>query len=63
MREKRSNIRIDFGNDGFIIEAELTMDGDMWFVGIGVNIQDGIYAFGESPMQAIWKFKDAFRNA
>jgi len=57
-----SNIVIDFGNDGFKINAELKMDGNMWCVGIGENIQDGLYVFNKYPLDAIWAFKDEFRN-
>ena len=57
-----NNIEIDFGNDGFKINAELKMDGNMWCVGIGANLQEGLYAFDSYPAYAIEKFKDAFRN-
>ena len=57
-----SNIEIDFGNDGFKIQAELKMDGDQWCVGVGVNLQEGLYSFADTPAQAITNFKDEFRN-
>jgi len=57
-----SNIEIDFGNDGFKIKAELKMDGDRWCVGISLNVQHGLYVFADTPYQAIFDFKDEFRN-
>jgi hypothetical protein len=57
-----NNIEIDFGNDGFKILAELKMDGNMWCVGVGENIQSGCYEFASTPMGAIFKFKDVMRN-
>jgi hypothetical protein len=57
-----NNIEIDFGNDQFKIQAELTIDGDQWCVGIGKNLYVGFHAFGDTPLQAITNFKDAFRN-
>ncbi len=57
-----NNIEIDFGNDGFKINAELKMDGDQWCVGVGVNLQEGLYSFADTPALAITKFKDEFRN-
>ena len=57
-----SNIEIDFGYDGFKIQAELKMDGDQWSVGIGSDIQQGLYAFDKTPAGAIESFKDEFRN-
>jgi len=59
----QNNIEIDFGNDGFKIQAVLQMDGNQWCVGVGDNLQQGLYEFGDTPMMAINKFKDAFRNA
>ena len=56
------NIDITFGNDGFTVKAELKMDGNQWCVGIGANIQEGIYAFDKSAPMAIMLFRDAFRN-
>ena len=57
-----NNIEIDFGNDGFKINAELKMDGDSWCVGVGVDLQQGLYSFADTPAQAISNFKDDFRN-
>jgi len=57
-----SNIEIDFGNDGFKIQAELKMDGDHWCVGIGIDLQQGLYAFDKTPAGAIALFKEEFRN-
>lgn len=57
-----NNIEIDFGNDGFRIQAELKMDGDQWCVGVGIDLQQGIYSFADTPAQAITDFKDDFRN-
>jgi len=57
-----NNIEIDFGNDGFKIQADLMMDGDQWCVGVGKNLQQGIYAFGDTPIETIINFKDEFRN-
>jgi hypothetical protein len=34
----------------------------MWCVGIGDNLQEGLYAFDKYPAGAIKKFKDEFRN-
>ena len=60
--KKMSNIEIDFGNDGFKIQAELKMDGDQWCVGVGLDLQQGLYAFADTPAQAIEDFKAEFRN-
>ena len=57
-----NNIEINFGNDEFKIQAELKMDGDMWSVGIGKDIQVGVYGEGHNPAEAIQCFKDNFRN-
>ena len=57
-----NNIEIDFGNAGFKINAELKLDGNMWCVGIGPNLQEGIYAFDNYPAYAIEKFKHEFIN-
>ena len=57
-----NNIEIDFGNDGFKIQAEIKMDGDKWCIGIGDNLQVGLYAFADTPAQAIVKFVDELRN-
>jgi len=57
-----NNIEIDFGNDGFKISAELKLDGNMWCVGIGLNLQEGLHAFDKYPATAIYNFKAAFRN-
>lgn len=57
-----NNIEIDFGNDGFKIQAELKMDGNQWCVGVGDNLQEGLYEFSYTPAGAIKEFKRAFRN-
>tara|TARA_R110002096_G_scaffold202758_2_gene387477 strand:+ start:2062 stop:2316 length:255 start_codon:yes stop_codon:yes gene_type:complete len=62
MKNNDNNIEIDFGNDNFKIQAKLKMDGDLWCVGIGSDLQRGLYAFDETPVGAIAAFKDRFRN-
>jgi len=57
-----NNIEIDFGNDGFKIQAELKMDGNQWCVGVGINLQEGLYGFGRTPIEAIENFKYDFRT-
>ncbi len=57
-----NNVEIDFGNNQFKINANLYMDGNAWSVGIGANLQEGCYGFGDSPLEAIEKFKDEMRN-
>lgn len=55
-------IIIDFGNDGFTIEAVLSKDGNNWCVLAGENLQDGIAGFGSQIWEAIADFKSNFRN-
>lgn len=57
-----NNIEIDFGSDGFKIQAELKMDGDQWCVGFSINSQEGLYAFDKTPAGAIAVFRDEFRD-
>ena len=57
-----SNIQIDFGNDGFVVLADIVQDQGQWWVGIGPDLQSGIHAFDPNPSRAITKFRDAFRN-
>ena len=57
-----NNVQIDFGNDGVVVLAELVVDGDQWCVGVGCDLQEGVYAFDPNPLAAISKFRDAFRN-
>lgn len=37
-------------------------DGNKWCVLYGKDLMDGIYAFGDTPEQAVIKFDDAFRD-
>jgi len=57
-----NKIYIDFGNDGYTVEAELKKDGNKWCVGIGDNLQVGVFGFGEQIWEAIAEFKSNFRN-
>jgi len=58
-----SKITIDFGNDGYTVEADLKKDGDKWCVMIGENLQVGVAGFGGQIWEAINQFKSNFRNA
>ena len=53
---------IDFGNDGYQVETTLTKDGDKWCVLYGENLQEGVSGFGGRIHEAIFEFKEAFRN-
>jgi len=55
-------IEIDFGNDGYKLNATLSKDGDMWCVLFGENLQNGVAGFGVSIWQAIDNFKIEFRS-
>lgn len=54
---------IDFGNDGYQVEAELKKDGNMWCVGVGEDLMVGVHGFGSQIWEAINEFKSEFRNA
>jgi hypothetical protein len=38
------------------------LDGNAWFVGIGANLQEGIYGFGDTPYLAILAFNKAMEK-
>jgi hypothetical protein len=59
----RAKINIDFGNDGYTVEADLKKDGDKWCVMIGDNLQEGVAGFGGQIWEAIADFKGSFRNS
>ena len=42
------------------LRAKIFLDGDKWCVLYGENIQEGISAFGDNPMNAVYKFNVAF---
>lgn len=55
-------VEVDFGNDGFKVDAMLYLKGNKWWVSIGDNLQESIHGFSENPLQAINNFKSEFRN-
>jgi hypothetical protein len=58
-----TKINIDFGNDGYTVEAELKRDGDKWCVGIGEDLMVGVHGFGGQIWEAVAAFKSNFRNS
>ena len=46
-----------------MLKPSLTLDGDMWCVLVGENLQEGICGFGKSPLLAIYEFNKNFRTA
>ena len=57
-----NKINIDFGNDGYTVEAELKKDGNLWCVMIGEDLMIGVAGFGRRIHEAISEFKVNFRN-
>ena len=53
---------VDFGDDGFKIEAVISRDGDEWCCLAGENLQEGIAGFGLTAQQAVQRFKANVRN-
>lgn len=53
---------VDFGHDGFKIEAEVCKDGNQWCCLAGEDLQSGIAGFGFTAAQAISDFKSSVRN-
>lgn len=39
-----------------LLKPKLSLDGDLWCVLLGDNMQEGVVAFGESPYLAILDF-------
>jgi hypothetical protein len=62
-KQAEKNIVIDFGNDGYQVDATLTKDGDKWCVLFGEDLIDGVAGFGGQIWEAIAEFKSNFRNA
>jgi len=58
-----SNIRIDFGNDNYTIDANLTKDGNQWCILLGPDLQTGVSGYGDTIWQAIAEFRDNVRNS
>ena len=55
-------VNIDFGNDGISLEVNISVDGNQYCALLGDDLQSGICGFGDTPMGAIWDFKNEFRN-
>ena len=57
-----TKITVDFGNDGYTIDANLQKDGNQWCILAGADLQVGIAGFGSTVPDAIYEFKTNFRN-
>ncbi len=44
------------------LRPRIFIDGDMWCVLYGENVQDGIAGFGESPRDAVYDFNKAWNR-
>lgn len=58
----KDKVQVDFGNDGYIVNASIYKDGNQWCVGIG-DFPTGVYGFGHTVGEAISDFKDLCRNS
>lgn len=56
------NAKVDFGNDGVVVDVVITKDGNKWCCLAGENLQVGIAGFGNTAQNAVQEFKANFRN-
>lgn len=54
-------VLIDFGNDGFKVNAHVSVEGDQWCCCAG-NFAEMPAGFGKTIQEAVSKYKDAVRN-
>lgn len=53
---------VDFGNGGFTIKADASLDGNQYCVLFGPNLQEGIAGFGSTLNDAVGRFRLNVRN-
>lgn len=58
----KQKIKVNFGNDGFSLDAELSIDGNQWCVFVGEDLQTGVAGFGSTITRALHDFKINVRN-
>ncbi len=54
--------KVDFGNDGVVVEVVMSKDGNQWCCLAGDNLQEGVAGFGYTPQSAVSDFMVNFRN-
>ena len=42
--------------------VEISLDGDTWCALVGVNIQDGVVGFGDTPLEALESLCNEFKE-
>ena len=46
-----------------VFKPELYPDGDMWCALFGADLATGVAGFGKTPLEAMYKFDEAWRKA
>ncbi len=54
-------VLIDFGNDGFKVNAQVSVEGDQWCCFVG-NFAEMPAGFGKTIQEAVSNYKCAVRN-